>query len=424
MIISKTQIRSVTDELRALIAKKENAFKTAVKTFNSWKEIASFLKNLLSSMTRVKTTILNDEKELKEMKSKCHEFSKLVQIDTNDPHSESYAITFVEIQAIIGNTTPSPTASLIQNIQSNFKKLKELLEKERDEKDKMNQAKIDCYNGLLGRLASGKTMDSSKNPFKTGVGKEQKHVRILSDCKDYNKGVNERIVLCKDADKEVLRFGSEKNSPIRRRLQLIKEGQPDNFNVKDPSNPLTERKLPKNHIRPTANALRNREVKRNKTFSLTAFEFNSEFNSKPLLEAINILAEQTKNCSICNQENNSIILKCCGRVCIRCIRKKLIGSGTSILLNAFESEKKQDAMCACPIHESIIEVELLQKIFSPKELEKLAIGALKRERKERKVIRKDIKNPILCIDCKGVMNDDTKAVKICSSHKICSTCFT
>eukprot|EP00826_Nyctotherus_ovalis_P062748 TRINITY_DN9132_c0_g1_i1.p1 TRINITY_DN9132_c0_g1~~TRINITY_DN9132_c0_g1_i1.p1 ORF type:complete len:435 (-),score=123.09 TRINITY_DN9132_c0_g1_i1:204-1508(-) len=433
MIISKAQIKSAAEELHALIQRKDDSVKAAIKTFNSWKEIASLLKHLLLSMTRVKTMILNDEKELKDMKAKCLEFSKLTQIDTNDPHSGKYAVTFVEIQAIIGNTTPSATTTLIDSIQTNLKRMRQVLEgrktldlAEANTKGKVDETKKLCYDNIL---ASGKTMDESTGSQKKGLelmhniinpNKDQKHVRVASDCKRYP----EHIISLKNPmqnGKKECNFASERTSPAKRRLVLVRE-EPKNGNIKEQltQNDPKDKISLKPQLKLAGRMTRNGDVRKTKAFSLTEFEFNS----KPVIEALNILAEGSKVCSVCSEEGgDSVLVKCCGRVCVRCMRKRVIGGCPGIVVNAFEAEKKQEAMCMCPVHKVSVAAELLQKIFSPKELERLSIEALKRERKEKKSIRKGIKYPVLCVDCKGVMNDDIKAVKICSEHKICSSCF-
>lgn len=433
MIISKAQIRSVAEELQTLIQRKDDSVKAAIKTFNSWKEVANLFKHLLFSMTRVKGMIFNDERELKEMKAKCLEFSKLTQIDTNDPHSEKYAVTFVEIQAIIGNTTPSATTALIDSIQTNLKRVRQMLEgkttvdlAEGSTKGKVDQTKKLCYDNIL---ASGKTADESTGSQKRGPelahnrinpNKDHKHFRIASDCKRYP----EHIISLKNAiqdNKKECNFASERTSPTRRRVLLVRE-EPKNGNVKEQvtQNDPKDKISLKPQLKLGGRMTRNGDVRKTKAFSLTEFEFNS----KPVLEALNILAEGSKVCAVCgNEGGNSVLAKCCGRLCVRCMRKRLIGGCPGILVNAFEAEKKQEAMCVCPVHKASVPAEVLLKVFSPKELEKLSIEALKRERKEKKSIRKGMKYPVLCVDCKGVMNDDIKTVKICSEHKICSSCF-
>jgi len=418
MIISKAQIRSLAAEFNTLIAKKESSLKAAIKTFNSWKEIASLLKNLLSFMTRVKTIILNDEKELREMKMKCSEFSKLVQIDTNDPRSEEYAVTFVEIQAIISNTASSLTETLISSIQTNFKKLRQALESnvegELSEKNKVDLTKKACYNDILECLASGKTMDeneySKKLDRQLELYKEQKYARVVSDSKKY---LNTPLMNRKK--KDIQHFASGRDSSVKYRTN--RNEQQKRTNLKEQLLIHTDHSSSKNQLKQEGRPARNGERRKAKAFSLTGFEFNS----KAFMEALHILAEESKTCSICKEENDSILLKCCGRVCMQCIRERLIENDRSVLVNTFEAERKQDAMCVCPVHKVIIEADLLRKIFSAKELERYSIEALKRERKEKK--NKKIKNPILCIDCNKVVNDDTKTVKVCSLHKICSTCF-
>lgn len=151
---------------------------------------------------------------------------------------------------------------------------------------------------------------------------------------------------------------------------------------------------------------------------------NLKFDNKPMIEAMNILAEESKCCIACKKENQyCVILPCCGKVCISCIRKQLIGTDPRIFINALECDKKQISMCVCPIHKIHLPIPVLKQIFNQKEIEQMSISAIKREKKEKVKLIEKIKYPTICIDCKKAMNDDMNSVAVCFKHKICRSCY-
>lgn len=464
MIISQRQINSLTEELQALILKKEAKIKGAIKTFNSWKDIANYLKILLSSLTRAKSMILNDEKELNEIKAKCKDFSRLSQIDTNDPNSENWAITFVEIQAIIGSTTGSATEGILELIKDNLKKLKQVL----DDKVYLDESNLtEGKNGIQQKIAAtGRSVDRAfdknlgdKRKYSDNKGLHRKHFdyhnepsknegefrydfpKKIPECKDHTKHVGNNMKLLKNEfdkqthkrnhDKEfksncqkerVWQFNQEKAIQSNQRIQLNRFVSSSNTineiftkNSSDQNAAL---------VQPVSGAKlisrQNTDAQRGRMMCVSNFNFNS----KPVMEALNILAEESKNCNICNEEtNSSLILKCCGRICARCLRKSLMEVEPLILLNAFEAEKKQSSMCVCPIHKITVTAEQLLNVLTQKELEILSIGALNRERRAKKSSLRDINNPNLCIDCKEIMEDDLNSIRVCCKHKICRECY-
>eukprot|EP00826_Nyctotherus_ovalis_P062027 TRINITY_DN889_c0_g3_i2.p1 TRINITY_DN889_c0_g3~~TRINITY_DN889_c0_g3_i2.p1 ORF type:complete len:237 (-),score=77.41 TRINITY_DN889_c0_g3_i2:155-865(-) len=164
----------------------------------------------------------------------------------------------------------------------------------------------------------------------------------------------------------------------------------------------------------------NIDMQRGRVMCLT----NLNFNSKPVMEALNILAEESKACAFCSDEGvATVTLKCCGKVCVRCMRKKLIDAEPRIVLNAFEAEKRQTSVCVCPVHRTTVGTELLLATFTHREVERASIEALKRERKEKKNGVRDINNPSLCIDCKEVIEDDLNTMRVCAAHKVCRACY-
>jgi len=155
--------------------------------------------------------------------------------------------------------------------------------------------------------------------------------------------------------------------------------------------------------------------------TLTCRRNNIQRKNNPLAEALELLSLENKYCTLCNESNSSIVtIECCGKMCAKCAKERLMKYSKDIIMNVFEAENKQGAMCACPIHKKRLKIELLQQIFSPKELEILSIRALKRQSKN---MMKGISHPSICGRCKGAMNDHSGSVSICNKHKMCEFCY-
>jgi hypothetical protein len=130
-----------------------------------------------------------------------------------------------------------------------------------------------------------------------------------------------------------------------------------------------------------------------------------------------------EKCNSCKEYTKQLLrLTCCGHICISCLKKKIVEREPKVILNTFEAEKKQVSMFVCPSHKVPLSIEIIKEIFGTKELERMSIEAMKRQKKISGSRR--VKQPTLCSDCKAVMRDDTKAVKVCSKHKICKNCVT
>eukprot|EP00826_Nyctotherus_ovalis_P026817 TRINITY_DN2091_c0_g3_i1.p1 TRINITY_DN2091_c0_g3~~TRINITY_DN2091_c0_g3_i1.p1 ORF type:complete len:476 (+),score=137.58 TRINITY_DN2091_c0_g3_i1:97-1524(+) len=470
MIVSQRQINSLTSELQTLILTKEAAVKDAISTFNSWKDIASHLKILLSSLTRVKAMILSDEKELNDLKAKCKDFSMLSRIDTNDPGAEKWAVRLVEIEAIIGNSTLGPTGSLIELIQENLGKLKQILNS-RDEisltkRKEGTQQKVAVAGSSLGRVSDRAVAERRKYSDSKGIHRkyfefhnealinqitnpkkptERKLDKNTPESKEHAKCLNrDNLQLarnelgrqsnrredgkeCKrNVHKErVWQIGCEKDTPSNVRGQCAKAlkftSSSHAINERYRKN-STDQNAALMHLIPSTKRISNKNLDAQKAKIISLTNFN--FNSRPVMEALNILAEESKSCCMCGEEcHSSTVLKCCGRVCLKCIRRKLLETEPRVVLNAFEAERKQTSMCICPTHQMTINTEQLLSIFTNKELERISIEALKRERKNRKNDIRNINNPSLCIDCKEVIEDTLNTIKVCSKHKLCRGCY-
>jgi len=454
MIISQKQINLLTEELQTHIQKREAAVKYAIKTFNSWKDIANHLKILLFSLTRAKAMILNDEKELNDIKIKCKDFSKLSQIDTNDPNEENRAIIFVEIQAIIGSNTQSATNGILEVVQDDMRRLKKILDsKGLSEEKNITERKNEVQQRIIttgrsvervqdkGYIAKRKLSETNGTHQKRFEYRNQDLMNDMESNKKHQDFMRKTL-----EDKECLKY-------IENNMKLIepeRQSHRRNNDKEYKSNLQKERTWQYNHekneqpnnrgpkftkdfwdqnlalIQPMPGAKlisrQNIDLQRGRMACVSSFNFN--FNSKPVMEALNILAEENKTCSICNEKKNSATtLKCCGRICLQCLRKKVIEAEPRIFLNHFEAEKKQIVMCVCSTHKTMITIEQLLMTFTHKEIERMSIDALKREKKLKKSYMGDISKPNLCIDCKKIIEDDLNTIKVCTKHKICCACY-
>ena len=184
MIISRAQIRSMAVDLQSLIARKDSILKYNIETFNTWKEMANLFKCLLESMSRVRPMILNDEKELSEIKSKCTEFSKQERIDTASPQSGKLAIMFLEIQAILRSSCESPTLTLIESVRSNLRKVGKLIS---DTENNLDSSKKLIHDSIIPKkVVQNNKIDDGKILFKR-TEKTPKNLRFSNFTKDSSR---------------------------------------------------------------------------------------------------------------------------------------------------------------------------------------------------------------------------------------------
>ena len=126
----------------------------------------------------------------------------------------------------------------------------------------------------------------------------------------------------------------------------------------------------------------------------------------------NLLKNISTGCSICAENNASIVnLSCCGMICIKCLKKRIIDKDHNVLKNVFEAEKQQISMCACPIHKTPIDIKIIKQMFTPKEIEQFSIEAIKRQKNIQ--LNKSVKYPLICIDCKEIMKYENNSNKVC-----------
>jgi flagellar biosynthesis chaperone FliJ len=390
MIISQTQIKQIADQLKTLITEREECLKSTVATFKSWRDIDEFLDGLRSAMKKMHTVIANEEKEIQSIKRKFRELEFIKEINTNDPKSERSLVAYVESQSIITNPSTQLTTA-VDNVTVYLNKMEKF---------------------ISNRLSKKWLTDKSSSTER----------RVETQSKERPPRPKERALSKKSSDRNVYRFESK---PFTEALAILAEEgrsikRKDSVPLKNVGNFLDIKPIPE--IPELSNELKKSPNlhKRDKGVVLDSAEKKKQLNSQECKENVDGIANQVteKRCSICKKSEVLMVkLKCCGEVCPKCLKRRILECEPKVILNPFEAEKRQVAMCVCSIHKSALSFTLLQILFSTKELENFSIEALRRQKKNRRV-----KHPNICGDCKGVMKDNIKAVSVCSKHKICEYC--
>ena len=426
MIISREQIRSMAVDLQSLIARKDYILKYSIETFNTWKEMANLFKCLLESMSRVRPMILNDEKELSEIKTKCTEFSKQERIDTTSPQSGKLAIMFLEIQAILRSSSESSTLTLIESVRSNLRKVEKLIS---NTENNLDSSKKSIYDSIISVAENNKISDS-KILFKH-TERTPKNLRLSNLTKDSLRNQGGFLSHARNSEINLYKF---KNIKLN---ETFKDDGTDLHKLLSKAIIEGEDLIKQNKIQMSRNIAqikaksykvpqnldkcnsRNGNKEKIKTYANNAFKQKlKNINEEKKISDIEI-----NHCSACRRTGTSIVrAKCCGKICLNCLKQRIINHDPRIFLNSFEADKRQLSMCVCPIHKSPIDTKLLQFIFNSNEIERISIDAIKREKKEKKERIKKIQYPTICMTCKRTINDDSKNILICSKHKICSDC--
>ena len=433
-----------SNEIQLILHKREESLNNAIKTFNSWKAVANFFKELLSSMCQAKKMILNDVNELKGIKAKYEILSQLRQIDINDPLSEKLTEIYIEMQGVLKNANHRPIDDLVEAIQINLNKIDHIVKKKLSTisedgsmSAKDNQKTMATYNSsVITRRTYSTNVDYRKDiDFKQDNIKE----KFLSSKEPYSPTYSQRMYDNMEFTNLVERQNeagslSKKSKFVNNNIVDYKRGNYNQttFNIdlkstndiekrnmlnKEATNSKKTVNLNKNKVM----TRRNLEIGRKKLISFTDFNVNT----KPMEEALNLLAEETKTCNVCSYATEYLlILKCCGMICKNCLKERLSNADSRILLNPDEASKRQVSMCVCPIHKTTIKAKILQTIFGSKEIEKLSIEAVKREKRQKKLeAGKKIVDSNLCQYCKKFINDDGNSIQICQIHKVCNYCY-
>ena len=325
MISFKSQTESLAEQLKTLIETKEEKYKSTLSILNSWKDLNDFLNGLRSSMKKMQSVLIAEQKEIQELKTKLKQLTFVKVVDTTSPSSGNKLVSLIEIQSIITEKNNSKLDDPMKSITDYLGKMLIFVEKRL--KNKWLPAKI-------------------------------------------NRKYSENMVM-----------------PIQM---------------------TSQRRNAKNN-----------KLKHVHTFCKKDFDESKLGKSNVLAEALEILDQANKQCPACNKSSSPLLkLDCCGKICARCLKKKIIDYDSKVILNPFEADKKQLGMCICPTHNVVLNTKILLQIFTQNELQKMAVDALKR----RGNFKQRMEYPNICANCKGVMNDDWKAVAVCGKHKICGNC--
>jgi len=359
MIITHSQIEETSVQLKVAIEKREEALKSTIALLTSLSDIDKFLEEFHSSIKKAKAEVGNEDREIRNLWKKFYELKSVSKIVADDPKYERQLIIFVELQSI-ASEPPFQLNRTIENVTNHLDKLKDFL------------------NGKLNECVFNNN-------------EEKKHLKNLSkDNEKDNVEVNNINKMCKEDH-------STKKNDLYNSNKFLKKA--------------VSTKLNKLYIAEYKESTSKQKVEPPDLSNQSKF-----VESEELKEALSMV---NKKCTVCKLANPWILtLKCCGYICVNCLKKRIIEMEPKILLNPLEAEKKQASLSACPIHKAILNPKILQIIFGHNELELLSIGALKRLKKHSKK-----KYPILCADCKGVIEDNSRLIKVCAKHKICDHCY-
>eukprot|EP00826_Nyctotherus_ovalis_P055196 TRINITY_DN7315_c0_g1_i17.p1 TRINITY_DN7315_c0_g1~~TRINITY_DN7315_c0_g1_i17.p1 ORF type:complete len:393 (-),score=121.75 TRINITY_DN7315_c0_g1_i17:188-1366(-) len=390
MIISQAQIRQIAEQLKGIIGEREERLKAIVTTFNSWRDIDGFLDGLRTAMKRMRVVIASEEKDIQNMRRKFRDLEFLREINTSDPKAERSLVAYVESQSIVSNPSMQ-LANAIENVTVYLNKMEKFIS------DRLNKKWL---------------------PDKLAVTER----RLETQSKERPPRPKERAVSKRASDRNLYRFESK---PFTEALAILAEEgraikRKDSVPLKNVGNFHDVKPIPE--VPELQNELK-RSPKRSEAQD-RGKRLNSSDQKKPQhlhdlkenVDAIPSLAKE-KRCNICSKASPLLNLKCCGEICPKCFKKQILEHEPKVILTPFEAEKRQVAMCVCPVHKAVLSFALLSWLFGPKELESLSVEALKRQKKSKRV-----KHPSVCGDCKGVMKDNVKAVKVCPKHKICEYC--
>eukprot|EP00826_Nyctotherus_ovalis_P016660 TRINITY_DN14833_c0_g3_i8.p2 TRINITY_DN14833_c0_g3~~TRINITY_DN14833_c0_g3_i8.p2 ORF type:complete len:178 (+),score=46.15 TRINITY_DN14833_c0_g3_i8:578-1111(+) len=147
------------------------------------------------------------------------------------------------------------------------------------------------------------------------------------------------------------------------------------------------------------------------------------FTSKDKEELEELLLDVPKLCVKCRKvRKEMLVLDCLCILCRTCMKLELLAKDKSVISSTFESGRKKEATCTCSVHNWRISPKQLQAVYSPEELERYSIEAMRRQVREGKKLKN--RWPNICIECKGVISDLSKDnAEACYRHKLCRTCI-
>jgi len=373
MIITRTEIRSLTEKLRGIIAIKEQALKDTLITYNSWKEIDQFLNNLNSTIKKMQLVIFTEEKEIQNLKLKFQELAMSREINTSDPRLKKQVDAYMETKLVVA----SPSDQLNQRVESintYLSKLKKFL------LNRLDNKWLPSRNGKLTDRSLGNKIVAKHHSDKSARNKFN------------SKAIDEALALIATEDKPFLQ--RKPSCPSTRNGFM--------FNTKAVEE---------------ARKLLEMDYKGKEKYKIIEkldydIEKDGLTDSREQVETTESLTK--RKCSLCPDTKELIHLDCCGDICVKCIKTQILKEDPRVLINPYEAEGKQNFMCACPVHKVSIGVEVLQQVFEAKELEKLSIEALKRQ--QRVSINRKIKHPNICVNCKNVVQNE-------DIYKECQKCY-
>jgi hypothetical protein len=319
-------------------------------------------------MKKMQVAIFTEEKEIQNLKLKFQELVITKEINTSDPRLRKQVDVYMESKLIVGSSSEQ-LSQCTESINTYLNKLKKFL------LNRLNNKWLPNRNGKF----------TDRNPETLfGTKAVAKHHSDKPASNKFNsKAIDEALVLI-----------------------ATTEGKP--FLQRKPSCPLTrnEFKFNTKAVEEARKLLEMDYKGKEKYRIIEKLDYNIEqedsTDSRELVETTESLTKH--KCSSCSDTKELIHLDCCGDICIKCIKAQILKQEPRVLINPYEAERRQSAICTCPMHGVDIKMEVLQQIFELKELEKLSMEALKRQQKVS--VNRKMKYPNICMRCKNVLQDE------------------
>lgn len=386
MIIAHSEIKGLSEKLKEVVAAKERALKTTLESYNVWKDIDHFLNGLRSAIKKMQVAIFTEEKTIQNLKLKLQELAMIREINTSDVKAKKQAVVFLESKAAVSGS-PEELTQLTDSINAYLNKLKKFVS------GRLNGKWQPSRNGKQTERRPELPLESKT------VAKHRSDKSV--NAKFNSKAFNDALALI---------AAEAKPHPHRKPTYPFKRNE-DMFNTKAVIEArklleMNDKEMEKHQIIEKLDCDISDLDKENK--------LDASFDSKELVRTMESLTK--RKCSFCLDSKDLVHLDCCGEVCAKCIKRQMREKEPRILLTAYEAEKLQTFVCACPVHSTGLGVEVLQQIFDPRELEKLSIEALKRQ--QQVSARRKMKCPNICVECKCVVQND-----MLREGKKCRKCY-
>jgi len=141
MIISEAQVSEIAGQLKQAIITREEKYKQTLHHLSPIEQLSKLVNTLVHAIKKVKVELENEGKHITEMKSKLQEITKIKEINTDDPDSEKYILSYVETQSIISNessikSSPISAEMLLEPVNSSIEAIHKFMKEKNLKRDK------------------------------------------------------------------------------------------------------------------------------------------------------------------------------------------------------------------------------------------------------------------------------------------------